>query len=59
MLIVAGLLILVYVFRDAGGVPVVAGLRGVVDDIIIGAATLVALRATQASRVNAPVPTGC
>jgi hypothetical protein len=59
MLIVSGLLILVYVFRDVGGVPVVAGLRGMVDDMVIGAAVLVTLRATQASkalvRINAAI----
>jgi hypothetical protein len=49
MLAISLLFVLVYVFRETGGVPVVAGLHGVVDDIVIAAATLLALWAGEAS----------
>jgi hypothetical protein len=49
MLVISLLFVLLYVFRETGGVPVVAGLHGVVDDIVVAAATLLAFSAGGAS----------
>jgi hypothetical protein len=49
MLVISLLFVLLYVFRETGGVPVVADLHGVVDDIVIAAATLLAFLAGGAS----------
>lgn len=49
MLAISLLFVLLYVFRETGGVPVVAGLHGVVDDIVIAAANLLAFTAAGVS----------
>lgn len=49
MLAISLLLVLIYVFRETGGVPVVAGLHGVIDDIVIAVATLLSLWVGEAS----------